>query len=101
MKVKVNNANNPNWRVITVKSHIPSSLKKLEEMSRNLWWAWNSEGFDLFRSIDKDLFRKVGQNPVELLNRLSYDRFIELSKDERFMTRLDAVYTAFRQYLDV
>ena len=101
MKVKVNNANNPNWRVITVKSHIPSSLKKLEEMSRNLWWAWNSEGFDLFRSIDKDLFRNVGQNPVELLNRLSYDRFIELSKDERFMTRLDAVYTAFRQYLDV
>lgn len=101
MKVKVNNANNPNWRVITVKSHIPSSLKKLEEMSRNLWWAWNSEGFDLFRSIDKDLFREVGQNPVELLNRLSYDRFIELSKDERFMTRLDAVYTAFRQYLDV
>ncbi len=100
MKVKISNANTPNWRVVTVKSHIPASLKKIEEMSRNLWWTWNIEGLDLFRSIDKDLFRKVNQNPVELLNRLSYDRLMELSKDERLMARMDAVYAAYRKYVD-
>ena len=42
MKIKVSNANTPNWKEVTVKSHIPEELKKLEEMARNIWWAWNS-----------------------------------------------------------
>ena len=41
MKIKVSNANTPNWKEVTVKSHIPEELKKLEEMARNIWWAWN------------------------------------------------------------
>ena len=35
MKIKVSNANTPNWKEVTVKSHIPEELKKLEEMARN------------------------------------------------------------------
>ena len=50
MKIKVSNANTPNWKEVTVKSHIPEELKKLEEMARNIWWAWNYEATDLFRS---------------------------------------------------
>ena len=49
MKIKVSNANTPNWKEVTVKSHIPEELKKLEEMARNIWWAWNYEATDLFR----------------------------------------------------
>lgn len=99
MNVMTSNANTPSWRVITVKSRIPESLKKLDVMAHNLWWSWNNEAFDLFRSLDKDLFRKVGQNPVELLNRLSYDRLTELSEDERLMARIDAVYAIFSNYM--
>lgn len=58
MKVKTCNSNEPNWRTVTVKSHIPEALEKLEELSHNLWWIWNEEGFELFRSLDKSLFRK-------------------------------------------
>lgn len=36
MKIKVSNANTPNWKEVTVKSHIPEELKKLEEMARNI-----------------------------------------------------------------
>ena len=43
MKIKVSNANTPNWKEVTVKSHIPDELKKLEEMARNTWWAWNTK----------------------------------------------------------
>ena len=28
MKIKVSNANTPNWKEVTVKSHIPEELKK-------------------------------------------------------------------------
>ena len=52
MKIKVSNANTPNWKEVTVKSHIPEELKKLEEMARNIWWAWNYEATDLFRACN-------------------------------------------------
>ena len=44
MKIKVNNTNTPTWRSVTVKSALPAKLKMLEELSKNLWWVWNSEG---------------------------------------------------------
>ena len=70
MKIKVSNANTPNWKEVTVKSHIPEELKKLEEMARNIWWAWNYEATDLFRDLDPATWKEVGQNPVALLERL-------------------------------
>lgn len=101
MNVKISNANTPNWRTVTVKSHIPAALKKLDELAHNLWWSWNYECIDLFRSLDKDLWRKVDKNPVELFNRISYKRLVELSKDEDLIMRMNAVYDNFRRYMDV
>ena len=47
MKVKISNANIPSWKEVTVKSRIPDELKKLSELSRNMWWSWNHEATDL------------------------------------------------------
>ncbi len=80
MKIKVSNANTPNWKEVTVKSHIPEELKKLEEMARNIWWAWNYEATDLFRDLDPATWKEVGQNPVALLERLSYEKLEALDK---------------------
>lgn len=101
MKVKVNNSNEPMWKTVTVKTHLPEALKKLDELAHNLWWTWNVEGLDLFRSLDKDLFKKVEQNPIELLSRLSYERLTELSQDPELIARMDKVYANFRKYMDV
>ena len=101
MKVKVNNANVPVWKTVTVKTHLPEALKKLDELAHNLWWTWNVEGLDLFRSLDKELFKKVDQNPIELLSRLSYERLTELSQDPELIARMDKVYANFRKYMDV
>ena len=101
MKVKVNNANVPVWKTVTVKTHLPEALKKLDELAHNLWWTWNVEGLDLFRSLDKELFKKVEQNPIELLSRLSYERLTELSQDPELIARMDKVYANFRKYMDV
>lgn len=48
MKLQVSNANAPAWRDITVNSNLPAQLKPLEELAKNLWWVWNSEGKSLF-----------------------------------------------------
>ena len=100
MNVKVSNANVPTWKTITVKSHIPEALKKLDEIAHNLWWTWNTEGRELFRSLDKELWKKVDQNPVELLNKISYSRLKEMSKDAELIAKMDKVYAAFRKYMD-
>ena len=82
MKIKVSNVNTPNWKEVTVRSRIPEELKKLEDLAHNIWWAWNHEATDLFRSIDSELWTKSGQNPVRLLELLSYDRLEALVKDK-------------------
>ena len=101
MNVKVSNSNTPNWKVVTVKSHIPEALKKLDEIAHNLWWTWNTEGLDLFRSLDKELWHEVDKNPIELLSRISYKRLKELAADEELLARMNKVYDNFRAYMDV
>lgn len=101
MNVKVSNSNTPNWKTVTVKSHIPEALKKLDEIAHNLWWTWNIEGLELFHSLDKELWRKVDKNPIELLNKISYKRLKELANDKELVARMDSVYDKFRAYMDV
>ena len=100
MNIKISNANQPSWRVVTVKSHIPEALKKLDELAHNLWWSWNTEARDLFASLDEDLWRKVGRNPIEMLRSIDYDRLKMLSKDGEIIARMDKVYNDFRKYMD-
>lgn len=101
MNIKISNANQPSWKVINVKSHIPEALKKLDELAHNLWWAWNTEAQQLFASLDADLWKKVGKNPIDLLRSIDYDRLTDLSKDEETIARMDKVYSDFRKYMDV
>lgn len=101
MKIKADHVNAPMWKEVTVKSKLPEQLKCLDEMAHNMWWAWNYEARDLWRSLDEDLYEEVGHNPVALLDQLSYDRKEEIVKDKSIMKRVKDVYTLFRNYMDV
>ena len=101
MKIKVSNVNTPNWKDVNVKSHIPAELEKLSELSRNIWWSWNYEATELFRDLDPVLWKEVGQNPVLLLERMSYAKLEALAADKVILRRMDAVYSKFRTYMDV
>ena len=100
MKVKVSNVNQPAWKECNVHATLPPELSKLQELAYNLWWSWNGGAKDLFRYIDTDLWHRANSNPVVLLNILSYDRMVELSKDGQFMRHLNSVYDEFRAYMD-
>ena len=101
MKIKVSNVNTPNWKEVTVKSRIPEELEKLSEIARNIWWAWNFEATELFRDLDPELWKECGQNPVLLLERMSYEKLEALAKDKVILRRMNEVYTKFRDYMDV
>ena len=101
MKIKADYANAPQWKEVTIKSTLPAELKCLDELAHNMWWAWNYEVRDMWKSLDKDLYEEVGHNPVMLLDRLSYERKEAIVKDKAIMERVKAVYKKFREYMDV
>ena len=98
--VNITNANQPQWRTVTVRSHIPTVLKPLDEMAHNLWFCWNQEALELFKSLDAKIWSEVQQNPVELLNRISYKRLKVMSTDKDLVARMNSVYKQFRDYMD-
>lgn len=99
MKLQVSNTNVPVWRDITVKSDLPSKLKSLEEIAKNLWWVWNSEAKAVFHDLDVDLWRATGENPVMLLQQLSSERLEEVIADKKMMERIEYVYAMFKEYM--
>ena len=99
MKLQVSNTNVPVWRDITVKSDLPSKLKPLEEIAKNLWWVWNSEAKAVFHDLDTDLWRATGENPVMLLQQLSSERLDEVIADKKMMERIEHVYSMFKEYM--
>ena len=101
MKIKADYTNAPQWKEVTVKSTLPAELKCLDELAHNMWWAWNYEARDMWKSLDKALYDEVGHNPVMLLDRLSYERKEAIVKDKAIMERVKAVYKKFREYMDV
>ena len=101
MKIKANYVNASQWKETAVKSNLPEPLKCLDEIAHNLWWVWNYEARDLWRALDEDLYEEVEHNPVLLLQRLSYQRLEEITKDKKLMKQVNDLYKLFREYMDV
>ena len=101
MKIKADYTNAPQWKALNIKSSLPEQLKCLDELAHNMWWAWNYEARNLFKSLDEDLYEQVGHNPVLLLDRLGYDRKEAIVKDKTIMKKVKEVYSKFRKYMDV
>ena len=101
MKIKADYTNAPQWKALNIKSSLPEQLECLNELAHNMWWAWNYEARNLFKSLDEDLYEQVGHNPVLLLDRLGYDRKEAIVKDKAIMSKVKEVYAEFRKYMDV
>ena len=101
MKLKSSNSNNPVWKNVTIKMRIPESLKNVERLAHNLWWTWNNEAIELFKSMDPDLYRECGKNPVAMLGRMSYGSLNNLAANKEFLERANDVCVKFDKYMKV
>ncbi len=101
MKIKANNANNPIWKDVYSRSMLPEQLQPLYEMATNLWWVWNHEGAKLFGKVDSELWASTEGNPVLLLQSLSKKRIEEILADDTLMAEIKAVYSLFKDYVNV
>jgi alpha-glucan phosphorylase-like protein len=90
----------PNWKKLFVESNIPEKLTPLKDLSRNLWWVWNTEARELFQYIDAEIWEECEHNPILLLDEVSYQRFLELEKDEDFLFKMNHVSASLHRYLE-
>jgi phosphorylase/glycogen(starch) synthase len=98
--MKDHDAATPSWRKLFVEPKIPEELKGLRELALNLWTYWNRDARDLFRTINEQEWEYLKQNPVALLESVSYKHLRSLTRNKSFMDYYENILTRFRNYMD-
>lgn len=99
VKVNYQKADEPNWKKVLIQPVYSQEMRKLQELSRNIWWCWNVDAIELFESIDPEAWVTTEQNPVALMEGLSLEQIEKLENDKDFITRLNVVYDDFQHYM--
>ncbi len=96
---KPHKPDHPTFRKLVVTPVLPDKLEGLRKLTQNLWWTWNYEAEDLFRSMDEDLWEQVHHNPIQLLEALSWDQLHQLENDRCFLEQYQFVLSKFEDYI--
>jgi starch phosphorylase len=86
-------------RRFTVRAALPEALLPLSQLVMNLRWSWHPETRDLFETLDPELWRTCGGDPVKVLGEVSAERLATLAKDRRFLRRMQDVVDDLQEYL--
>lgn len=100
MEIKVNCANEPIWNELSVKTKLPLNLEPLNELARNLYYVWDTDVRELFKSIDPTNWSLCKRHPLALLEYTEEEVFEYLSKDSDFCQRMEQVYAKYRNYIN-
>jgi phosphorylase/glycogen(starch) synthase len=89
----------PEWRKLFVEPKLPEELEGLRELAWNLWTYWNRDARDLFRTIDEKDWDYLKQNPVALLEAVSYKHLLSLTRNKSFMGYYNDILNRYRGYM--
>ncbi|MCF6342515.1 MAG: alpha-glucan family phosphorylase, partial [Bacteroidales bacterium] len=89
----------PEWKKILVQSPLPNSQHPLKELAYNLWWSWNTEAADLFKSLAGERWYDLNHNPVRLLESLTVEEIKKLKADNVFNKKLEQLSQKLETYL--
>ena len=78
---------------------IPKRIERILELANNLWWSWDEDGRQVFRSLDYELWRASGHNPVKQLRDIDIAKLESAAKDPAFLELYDSVIVKFDTYL--
>ena len=80
---------------------LPERIARLEDLARDLWWAWHADARLVFRRLDYGLWRATAHNPVRMLRLISRDKLEAAASDpaclevyDRAIAALDAARAA-------
>ena len=79
---------------------LPSRIKRLNELSFNLWWVWNPTAMRLFNRIDNFVWERVNHNPIRFLNEIPRSALDVISQDSIYLNIYDKVFKQFDHYMN-
>ena len=82
-----------------VTATLPPKLEKLKELAYNYFWCWHSDARELFLRMDRKIWEEVQHNPVQLINKITYDKLLKLSEQNDFTNYLDYIYDKYQKYM--
>jgi len=74
-------------------------VRKLGELSRNLWWSWQPDIRAIFRELSPEIWSAVYHNPVALLERMDGDEISRRVHDLEMQTRINQAHRRLSEYL--
>ena len=74
---------------------LPSRIAGLNKLAYNLWWSWHLEARELFKLLDRPLWKATGHNPIKLLQRIEPHRLVSAAQNPVFLQKYDSVMQAF------
>lgn len=77
-------------------SELPKRIGGLNELAYNLWWSWHVEARNLFKMLDRPLWKATHHNPVKLLYQIPPYRLVAAAGDIAFVNRYDSVMNDFK-----
>lgn len=85
---------------IIIPTIIPERIKRLSDIAYNLWWTWNCEAVDLFKSIDSSLWERSGANPVAFLKRIGSKKLEHMAGNADFLKLYNDIVRRFDDYMN-
>ncbi|MDY6844203.1 MAG: alpha-glucan family phosphorylase [Thermodesulfobacteriota bacterium] len=85
--------------ILELSKKLPERIRRLADLSYNLWWSWNTDARTLFKSLDRIVWKETSHNPVQLLGDISSERLLEASTDSSFLQHYDTVIKDFDTYM--
>ncbi len=85
--------------VIPNQFSLPRRISRLGELAYNLWWTWNPDAQRLFIRIDRDLWERVGHNPILFLRQIPRASLNAILQDRYYLDFYDRIFKAFDEYL--
>ena len=76
-----------------------NNISALKELTRNLWWSWDTEAKQIFEELSPLLWERNNHNPVELLRHISNDELVARCTGD-FGDKIDRAYARFSAYLN-
>lgn len=79
---------------------LPSKINRLEEITYNIWWTWNTNFLKLFKMIDDEIWERSKKNPVKFLKEISQEKLEKATENEKFMEEYQEIVTLFDKYMN-
>jgi starch phosphorylase len=79
---------------------LPRRISRLSELAYNMWWTWNPDSQRLFIRIDRELWERVGHNPIVFLRQVERARLNAVTNNRYYLEFYERILRSFDQYME-